>query len=176
MIEHVSALCLYNVFVYIDTQVDGMLSTLKTSSAIDLLVRILGPHPSDPVSSRGGGKFDLPRQYPAAIQVRVRTCAHADVHVHSPCHAPVHVDTCACAVACVHGPPFLRNRCQPILRGFLFLGSPHHGAVTPAEIPRVFVLVPPAQFPPSYEAVARINDARVFVFAPPQRNIAMTSL
>ena len=48
--------------------------------------------------------------------------------------------------------------------------------MTPAEIPRVFVLFPPAQFPPSYEAVARINDARVFVSAPPQRNIAMTSV
>ena len=120
--------------------------------------------------------FGLPRQYPAAIQVRLRTCAHADVHVHSPLHVPVHVDTCAGAVACVHGPPFLPNRCSQILRGSLFLGSPHPGAVTPDEILRVFVLFSPAQFPPSYEAVARINDARGFVFGQSQQNIAMTSV
>ena len=92
--------------------------------------------------------FDLPRQYPAAIQVRVRACVHAAVHVHSPLHVPVHVDTCACAVACVLGPPLLRNRCKQILRGFLFLGSPHPEAVTPGEIPRVFVFGSPRAVPP----------------------------
>ena len=81
------------------------------SSAIVQLVRILGPHPSDPGSSPGGGMFDLPQQQFAAIQVCARACVHADVHVHSSLHVPVHVDTCACAVVCVHGPPFLRNRC-----------------------------------------------------------------
>ena len=110
MIEHVFAVCLLCVFVYIDTQFDGMLYSLKTSSATVLLVRIISPHPSDPGSSPGGGMFDLPRQYSAAVQVRVRVFAHADVRVHSPLHVPVHIDACACAVACVHGPSFLRNR------------------------------------------------------------------
>ena len=93
--------------------------------------------------------FDLLRQYPAAIQVRVRACVHAAVHVHSPLHVPVHVDTRACAVACVHGPPFLRNRCWQILRGFLFLGSPHPEAVTPGEVSRVFVFGSPLRTSPA---------------------------
>ena len=41
---------------------------------------------------------------------------------------------------------------------------------------RLCFWLPPAQFPPSYEAVAPIYDAQVLVFAHPQRNIAMTSV
>ena len=121
--------------------------------------------------------FDLPRQYPAAIQVRVRACAHADVHVHSPLHVPVHVDTRACAVACVHGSTFLRNRCVTNSARFSVLGMPAPRSSDPGRnSARLCFWFPPAQLPRSYEAVARINDSRVFDFAPPQRNIAMTSV
>ena len=97
--------------------------------------------------------FDLPRQYPVVVHVRVRACAHADV--------PVHIDACACAVACVHGSPFLRSRCpDQFCAGLCFWDPPPKPRSSDldkfrAGITRWFL------FPPPSETNARkINHAR----------------
>ena len=100
------------------------------------MVRILSLHPSDPGSSPGGRMFGVPRQYPVVVHVRVCACDDADVHVYDSSHAPVDDHAFACAISCIHGSA--QQKPGSILRGVLFLG-----------------------IPPSPEALARINTARV---------------
>ena len=141
------------------------------------MVRILGPHPGDPGSSPGGGNVwsvaAIPCCYSGMCSC-VCPCGCACPFSFSfacPCRY-----MCLCSCLC----PWISLPAQQMLTNsarISVFGIPHPEAVTPGEIPRVFVFwLPLRRCLFSFEAVARINDARVFVFAHPQQNIAMTSV